>query len=131
MAVAADAAGVHRIGIDLEHLGKAKRQAGRATWLSPHSVDDLRTVGGVLERARLFARINPLHAGSRAEIEEVLACGAEVVMAPMVESAAQAADCVGLVGRRAATIAWSKRVGASIACRQSRPCPVLTKSTSA
>lgn len=105
LAAAADASGVHRIGVDLEHLGKSERQAGRSTWLSPHSLDDLRAVGGVFDRALLFVRINPLHAGTRDEIESVLACGAEVLMAPMVASAAQAADFTGLVGRRARTIA--------------------------
>ena len=97
-------AGVQRIGADLEHLGKTERQAGRSTWLSPHSLDDLRAVGGVLARALLFVRINPLHAGTRDEIESVLACGAAVVMAPMVASAAQAADFTGLVARRARTV---------------------------
>jgi 2-keto-3-deoxy-L-rhamnonate aldolase RhmA len=105
IAAAADAAGVHRIGVDLEHLGKAERQVGHSTWLSPHSLHDVRAVSRVLDRALSFVRINPLHAGTRHEIESVLASGAAVVMAPMVASAAQAADFTGLVGRRARTIA--------------------------
>ena len=37
----ADAAGIDRIGVDLDRLGKAERQAGLATWISPHTVADL------------------------------------------------------------------------------------------
>src|SRR4051794_12548406 len=56
----ADAAGVDRVGVDLERLGKAERQRGLGTWISPHTVEDAVQVGGVLERAALFARTEPL-----------------------------------------------------------------------
>lgn len=41
LAAAADAAGVDRIGVDLETRGKDSRQAGRGTWMSPHVEGDL------------------------------------------------------------------------------------------
>src|SRR4249920_3799309 len=75
----ADAAGVQRIGADLERLGKSERQRGRPTWISPHTIDDLAALGPVLSRARLFARVNPLHAGSQEEVAAVLAAGVEVI----------------------------------------------------
>lgn len=82
-----------------------ERQAGLATWISTHSAEDLVAVGAVLSRARLFARVNPLNAHSRREIDGVLAAGATVVMAPMIGSAPDAAEFAGLVGGRATTIA--------------------------
>src|SRR5688500_12265371 len=72
----ADGAGVDRIGVDLERLGKAERQAGRGTWVSPHTEEDLLRVAAVLTHATLFVRTNPVHEGSAAEVERVLAAGA-------------------------------------------------------
>jgi hypothetical protein len=63
-----DRAGIDRIGVDLERLGKEDRQRGLGTWLSPHHEDDLRAVGAALETAALFARLNPLHAENAREV---------------------------------------------------------------
>src|SRR5436309_956040 len=72
VAARADAAGVDRIGVDLERRGKAERQRGLGTWISPHTLGDLPAVAAALDRARLFARINPWGPGSEVEVEEVL-----------------------------------------------------------
>lgn len=69
IAQAGDAAGIERIGVDLEHLGKAERQAGRGTWISPHTVDDLRAVTSSLTRARGCARLNPVHVALEQAVE--------------------------------------------------------------
>jgi hypothetical protein len=100
----ADAAGVQRIGVDLERLGKSERQRGRRTWISPHTIDDLAAIRPVLSRARLFARVNPLHADSKDEVAAVLAAGVEVIMLPMVASAHQAATFTALVDGRALVV---------------------------
>jgi len=63
----------------------------------------------LLDRARPFARVNPLHRGSAAELEQVLAAGAEVVMLPMVASRSEAADFAGFVNGRAIVIALIER----------------------
>ena len=86
LAARADAAGVDRIGVDLERLGKAERQRGLGTWISPHAEADLAALGPALSRAALFARVNPINADSRREVEAVLARGARVLMLPMVAS---------------------------------------------
>lgn len=101
LAARAQAAGVERIGVDLERLGKRERQRGLGTWISPHTEDDLRRVGGALDGARLFARVNPLNPDSAREIESVLDCGAEVLMLPMVASGTEAQAFVNLVAGRA------------------------------
>jgi hypothetical protein len=101
----ADAAGVDRIGIDLDRLGKRERQAGLATWISPHTTEDLVALRPAVTRARLFARCNPPHEGSAAEVEALLAAGAEVLMLPMFRSACEAAAFGALVGGRATVVA--------------------------
>ena len=104
LAERADAAGVDRIGVDLETLGKAERQSGRGTWISAHRVDDLEPLRAVLGRAALFARVNPVHEGSAAELDAVLGAGVEVVMLPMFASAAEVERFCGLVAGRARVV---------------------------
>ena len=52
LAAEADAAGVNRIGLDFERLGKAERQAGQNTRLSEHSWDDLAAIAQSLLSVR-------------------------------------------------------------------------------
>ena len=63
-ALAAEAAGVDRIGLDIERLGKAERQAGLASWISPHELSALPALRATLGRAQLFVRVNMLHPDS-------------------------------------------------------------------
>src|SRR3712207_5278421 len=86
----ADEAGVERIGVDLERLGKRERQRGLGTWISPHREEDLDALAAALTCARLFARVNPLNPDSAREVESVLASGVEVIMLPMVTDAGEA-----------------------------------------
>jgi hypothetical protein len=104
LAARADAAGVERIGVDLERLGKAERQRGLGTWISPHTEDDLEPVGAALGGAELFARVNPLNPGSAGEVEAVLDRGAQVLMLPMVRTAAEAREFVRLVDGAAVVV---------------------------
>src|SRR5688572_2289440 len=89
LAVEADRAGVQRIGVDLETIGKAARQRGHDTRLSTHSWDDLDVVGGVVCRAGLFVRINPIHDGTDLEVERALASRASVLMLPSFSTACE------------------------------------------
>jgi len=107
----ADAAGVDRVGVDLERIGKAERQQGLATWLSPHTENDLRAVGTVLRRAALFARVNPVNGATPLEVESVLAAGAAVLMLPMVVDPATACRFVELVGGRARVVLLVEHIG--------------------
>lgn len=97
----ADAAGVNRIGLDLERIGKAQRQAKLATWISDHEEHELPEIGRVLRQAELFARTNPIHDGSREEIERLLDVGAEVLMLPMFRSLPEVDHFVEIVAGRA------------------------------
>lgn len=100
----ADRAGVDRIGVDLERLGKSERQRGLGTWISPHCEEDLDAVGAELSKAKLFARVNPVHAGSPREVESALARGVRVLMLPMVESPEDAGAFTGLVAGAATVV---------------------------
>jgi hypothetical protein len=101
----ADAAGVDRIGLDLEALGKAERQPKRfATWISPHRADQLPALRAALRTAKLFCRINPLHSGSADEIELLLGYGVQVIMLPMFTTAQEVERFVTLVGARATCV---------------------------
>lgn len=101
LAAAADAAGVDRIGIDLESIGKRERQDPREKWISDHHIDDLPAMRAVLSRAALFARTNPIHTGSRSEIYRLIELGAQVLMLPMFRTVSEAATFVDLVDGRA------------------------------
>ncbi len=101
LASAADRAGVDRIGIDMEQIGKGTRQGHLATWISDHAETDLSIVKPVLERAALFARCNPVHDGSRAEIDRLVAAGVRVIMLPYFKSAVAAETFIRLVDERA------------------------------
>lgn len=72
-----------RLFVDLERLGKAERQAGRNTFISVHEMDDVGRIKAVLRRARLMVRVNPVNAGTAAEVDAVLAQGADQLMLPM------------------------------------------------
>lgn len=95
-----DALGGFRLFVDLERLGKAERQAGRNTFISAHQLEDVARVRAVLRRSPLMVRVNPLHEGTAAEVEAVLAEGADALMLPMFEGAAQLLAFSDLVAGR-------------------------------
>jgi hypothetical protein len=111
LAARADAAGVDRIGIDLETLGKRERQAGLSTWISRHALRDLDPLRGAVRDAALFARVNPLHANSAEELDAVLAAGVEVVMLPMFSSVGEVERFCGLVDGRARIVLLLETIG--------------------
>lgn len=97
----ADAAGVDRIGLDLEAMGKSERQGHTPSWISHHRIDQLPAIAGRLDAAVLFARTNPIHAGSAAEVDALVAAGAAVLMLPMFRTCAEVETFVRLVDGRA------------------------------
>src|SRR3954471_9279597 len=82
-----DALGGFRLFVDLERLGKAERQAGRNTFISVHQLEDVGRIKAVLRQSRLMVRVNPLHEGTRREVDAVLAEGADCLMLPMFTTA--------------------------------------------
>jgi len=90
-----------RLFVDLEHHGKAQRQAGRNTFLSQHVLEDVGRVKAVLRQSPLMVRLNPLHADSAAEVNAALALGADRLMLPMFRRADELAAFTRLVAGRA------------------------------
>jgi hypothetical protein len=104
LALEADRAGIDRVFIDLERLGKCERQAGRGLFLSDHSLADAARIRPLLEHARLQVRVDPWHAGSPAQIDAALAAGAGYVMLPYFQRLEHAAQFVRAVRGRALPI---------------------------
>ena len=95
-------AGVDRIFIDMEVLGKAERQGGLDTVQSHHVPEDIAKVRTAIGRsAEIMARVNPLNPNSRAEIDASVAKGADVIMLPMWRTAEELREFIALVNGRA------------------------------
>ena len=99
----AEAAGIDRIMVDLEVHGKVERQAGQGLFLSQHQPEDVRHLKGCLRTAAVMVRVNPLHAGTKHEIDDVLHDGADVVMLPMVQAPSEVVEFIQVVQGRATT----------------------------
>ena len=84
----AEGAGVDRIFVDMEYIGKAARQGGMDTVQSHHTVEDVRSLRGILTRSELQVRVNPVHdatsdyPSTEEEIDAVISAGADVIMLP-------------------------------------------------
>jgi hypothetical protein len=99
-----DEAGVDYVFVDLEMNGKRERQGGRNTVISGHVFEDVSTVRPYIKNAKLLVRINPLHADSGVEVDNVIRAGADVVMLPMFNSATDLEQVVRLVDGRCAIL---------------------------
>lgn len=109
VAVIAENAGVDRIFVDMEYIGKGLRQGGMDTVQSYHTTDDVALMAKTLQKAELMVRCNPIHeatadyCSSRDEIDAIIENGAQVVMLPYFKTAAEVEKFVRLVDGRAKT----------------------------
>jgi 2-keto-3-deoxy-L-rhamnonate aldolase RhmA len=99
----AEQAGVDRVMVDLEIIGKSERQKNYDTLISRHSLSDVGRLRAVLKRALLMVRINPVHGRTLNEVNACTAAGADIVMLPMISYAAEAKQFVQIVGGRSRT----------------------------
>lgn len=106
----AESAGVDRIFVDMEYIGKSDRQGGMDTVQSHHTVDDIKKIANVIETAELLVRINPIHEAteeyisSKEEIDQAIANGAKILMLPYFKSVDEVRTIVKLVDGRAKTL---------------------------
>lgn len=106
----AEAAGVNRIFIDLEYIGKSDRQGGMDTVQSRHSLDDIKSVSAAITMAELLVRINPIHkasdeyCSSEQEIETAIANGADILMLPYFKTVEEVACFLNIVHGRVKTM---------------------------
>lgn len=107
IATIAEHAGVGRIWVDMERIGKAERQRRMDTVQSDHTPEDVAAIRAVLKKAELVVRVNPLHEGaagvlsSREEIDRVCKNGADLVMLPYFKTADEVRRFADMVDGRA------------------------------
>lgn len=96
-------AGVDRIFIDLEIIGKKERQGHIDTVISYHQVSDIIAVKAVLHTSELLVRINPINPNSEDEINASINSGCDIIMLPMFKTKAEVELFIDLVGKRVKT----------------------------
>lgn len=103
----AQEAGVNRVWVDMEYIGKELRQAGMNTVKSHHTVEDVVALRKVVTSSQLQVRVNPIHeatseyCSSKEEIDNVIEAGAEIVMLPMFKTSQEVGKFVEYVDGRA------------------------------
>ena len=106
----AESAGVDRIFVDMEFIGKDERQGGLDTVQSHHTVQDVLRIRRAVTRAQVLVRVNPIHealpdyVSSEDEINAVIEAGADIVLLPYFKTAAEVCEFVRLVDGRAKTM---------------------------
>lgn len=107
VALIAEKAGVDRIFVDMEYIGKDKRQAGLDSVKNHHTVDDVKTLKKILSKSELLVRVNPMHeataeyVSSEQEIQSVIAEGADIIMLPYFKTDAEVKRFIQIVNCRA------------------------------
>lgn len=96
-------AGIDRIGLDLEIIGKEERQGGLGTRISAHDIDRLPHIREAIGNHPLFVRVNPIHQHSATEIARVIGEGATHIMLPYFHGVDEVKRFVDLVDARATT----------------------------
>ncbi|MBR4440210.1 MAG: aldolase [Bacteroidales bacterium] len=96
--------GVDWIFIDLETLGKEERQRDMNTVKSHHTINDISIIKPILTSSKLLVRVNPIHEGSKDEINEVIQRGADIVMLPMWKTVQNVVDFLSFVNGRCKTL---------------------------
>lgn len=106
----AEDAGVDRIFVDMEYIGKSDRQGGMDTVQSHHSIQDIRNVKAVINKAELMVRLNPVHEaaaeyGSTAEeVDAAIEAGAQILMLPYFKTLEEIRVFLNAVAGRVRTI---------------------------
>ncbi len=107
VALIAQEAGVDRIWVDMEYIGKEDRQAGMNTVKSHHTLEDIKALRPIVTKSQLMVRVNPLHDATEAygsseeEIDAAIRYGADVLMLPMFRTKEEAERFVRYVNGRA------------------------------
>jgi hypothetical protein len=105
----AESAGVERIFIDMEYIGKSDRQGGMDTVQNHHTIDDIKRMKETLTTASVMCRVNPIHeakdeyCSSKEEIESAIEAGADILMLPFFKTVGEVEQFVRFVDGRAKT----------------------------
>ena len=106
----AESAGVDRIFVDMEYIGKADRQGGMDTVQNHHTVEDVKTIAQTIKKAKLLVRINPIHEKSKdyisseEEIDRAIKNGADILMLPYFKTVREVETFLRFVNGRVKTM---------------------------
>lgn len=106
----AESAGVDRIFVDMEYIGKADRQGGMDTVQNHHTLEDVKTIAQTIKRAKLLVRINPIHEKSKdyisseEEIDRAIKNGADILMLPYFKTVREVETFLRFVNGRVKTM---------------------------
>lgn len=106
----AESAGVDRIFVDMEYIGKDQRQGGLDTVQSHHTIEDVKTIRDAIVKADLLVRCNPIHdasdeyTSSELEIDQIIHNGADIVMLPYFKTVDEVKRFIKIVGGRVRTL---------------------------
>ncbi len=106
----AESAGVDRIFVDLEYIGKADRQGGMDTVQSHHTLEDIRRIADSVKTAEVLVRVNPIHnafgkySSSEEEIDAAIENGAKILMLPFFKTVQEIKSFLHCVNGRAETM---------------------------
>lgn len=104
-------AGVSRIMVDLEYIGKSDRQPA-GSLISAHSFDDISAIRAGVPTAKLIVRINPAGETTPREVQEAITRGADFIMLPMVKTAEEMHRVKTLIDGRAKLIPLIEHIDA-------------------
>lgn len=102
----AEKAGVDRIFIDMEFIGKDERQGGLDTVKNHHTIDDIKNIKKTISKAELLVRVNPIHdelpfyPSSKDEIDRSIEAGADILMLPFFHTVEEVKQFVEIVNGR-------------------------------
>lgn len=105
----AENAGVDRIFVDMEYIGKDIRQGGLDTVQSHHTIEDIKALRSEITKSKILVRCNPIHPATKdylssaREIDEICKAGADIIMLPYFKTVSEVKLFVSLVARRAKT----------------------------
>ncbi len=103
-------AGVQRVFVDMEYIGKADRQGGMDTVQSHHTIEDVVAIKKVLTKTKVLVRCNPIHqatekyCSSKEEIDAIVSSGADIIMLPYFKTVEEVKTFIKLVDGRAKTM---------------------------
>ena len=106
----AESAGVDRIFVDMEYIGKADRQGGMDTVQNHHTLEDVKTIAQTIKKAKLLVRINPIHEKSKdyisseEEIDRAIKNGADILMLPYFKTVREVETFLRFVNGREKTM---------------------------
>lgn len=106
----AQSAGVNRIFVDMEYIGKSVRQGGMDTVQSHHTIEDIAAVKQAVTSSELLVRVNPIHnatedyCSSKEEIDAAISAGADILMLPYFKTVEEVEIFLALVDGRAKTM---------------------------